>query len=125
MVIVDEVHLAVEKKQNNGIIPLRLLRSFQKEFGDCAKDKDVEVIQLIAPTGAGKTLCFENLMRDEKREIHKTLLIYPTNSLIKSQLERFKKSKFAAINISSKILTKRGKKEAESSLDYYLVMILS
>ena len=47
-------------------------------------------------------------MRDEKGEIHKTLLIYPTNALIKSQLDRFKSNKFHAQNISSKILTKKG-----------------
>ena len=72
MVLVDEVHLPVMETQSNGISAIRNLRSFQKEFADCAKEKDTEVIQLIAPTGAGKTLCFENLMRDEKKEIHKT-----------------------------------------------------
>jgi len=123
MVIVDEVHLAVEEAQNDRTIPSRKLRSFQKEFSVCAKDEEAEVIQLIAPTGAGKTLCFENLMRDENEEIHKTVLIYPTNALIKSQLERFRKNKFAVINISSKNLTKKGKKEVESFLDFYHVMI--
>jgi len=93
MVLVDEVHLPVVKAQPNGIIAARNLRSFQKEFADCAKDKDAEVIQLIAPTGAGKTLCFQNLMRDEKNEIHKTLLIYPTNALIKSQLRRYRQQR--------------------------------
>lgn len=116
MVLVDEVHLPVVKAQPNGIIATRNLRSFQKEFAECAKDKDAEVIQLIAPTGAGKTLCFQNLMRDEKNEIHKTLLIYPTNALIKSQLERFNKDKFAAKNISSKILTT---KKEERSRELY------
>jgi CRISPR-associated endonuclease/helicase Cas3 len=112
MVIVDEVHLAVEEAQNDRTIPSRKLRSFQKEFSVCAKDEEAEVIQLIAPTGAGKTLCFENLMRDENEEIHKTVLIYPTNALIKSQLERFRKNKFAVINISSKNLTKKGEERS-------------
>lgn len=102
MVFVDEVHLPVVRDSDEN------LRSFQKEFLDCAKNTNANVIQLNAPTGAGKTLCFEKLMRDEKGEIHKTLLIYPTNALIKSQLDRFKSNKFHAQNISSKILTKKG-----------------
>ena len=102
MVFVDEVHLPVVRDSDEN------LRSFQKEFLDCAKNTNANVIQLNAPTGAGKTLCFEKLMRDEKGDIHKTLLIYPTNALIKSQLDRFKSNKFHAQNISSKILTKKG-----------------
>lgn len=107
MVVVDEVHLPVVRDSDEN------LRSFQKEFIDCAKNTNANVIQLIAPTGAGKTLCFEKLMKDEKGVIHKTLLIYPTNALIKSQLERFTKDKkFRAINISSKILTKKGEERS-------------
>ncbi len=107
MVFVDEVHLPVVRDSDEN------LRSFQKEFIDCAKNTNANVIQLIAPTGAGKTLCFEKLMKDEMRVTHKTLLIYPTNALIKSQLERFTKDKkFRAINISSKILTKKGEERS-------------
>ena len=115
MVLVDEVHLPVEDSQSEGDSTGRKLRSFQKEFADCAKNKNADVIQLIAPTGAGKTLCFENLMRDEMGEIHKTLLIYPTNALIKSQLERFNSSEkgFHAKSISSKSLSKRGPERAQ------------
>ena len=107
MVVVDEVHLPVVRDSDEN------LRFFQKEFIDCAKNTNANVIQLIAPTGAGKTLCFEKLMKDENGVIHKTLLIYPTNALIKSQLERFTKDKkFRAINISSKILTKKGEERS-------------
>lgn len=107
MVVVDEVHLPVVSDSDEN------LRSFQKEFIDCAKNTNANVIQLIAPTGAGKTLCFEKLMKDETGVIHKTLLIYPTNALIKSQLERFTKNKkFRAINISSRILTKKGEERS-------------
>ena len=107
MVVVDEVHLPAIRDQDEN------LRSFQKEFLDCAKNTNANVIQLVAPTGAGKTLCFEKLMRDRNGEIHKTLLIYPTNALIKSQLERFTKDeKFRAINISSRILTKKGEERS-------------
>jgi CRISPR-associated endonuclease/helicase Cas3 len=107
MVFVDEVHLPVFRDTDEN------LRSFQKEFIDCAKNTNANVIQLIAPTGAGKTLCFEKLMKDEMGVTHKTLLIYPTNALIKSQLERFTKDKkFRAINISSKILTKKGEERS-------------
>jgi CRISPR-associated endonuclease/helicase Cas3 len=108
MVFVDEVHLPVVRDSDEN------LRSFQKEFIDCAKNTNANVIQLIAPTGAGKTLCFEKLMQDEMGTTHKTLLIYPTNALIKSQLERFTKDKkFRAINISSKTLTKKGEERSK------------
>ncbi|NMC35395.1 MAG: type I-D CRISPR-associated helicase Cas3' [Veillonellaceae bacterium] len=85
------------------------LRAFQKEFIDCIKEDNAEVLQLIAPTGAGKTLCFEYLLN----EGNKVLLLYPTNALIQSQLARFNEKGFRAINISSKILKKKGPERAQ------------
>ncbi len=85
------------------------LRAFQKEFIDCIRENNAEILQLIAPTGAGKTLCFEYLLN----EGHKVLLLYPTNALIQSQLARFNEKGFRAINISSKILKKKGPERAQ------------
>lgn len=85
------------------------LRAFQKEFIDCIREDNAEILQLIAPTGAGKTLCFEYLLS----EGHKVLLLYPTNALIQSQMARFNEKGFRAINISSKILKKKGPERAQ------------
>lgn len=108
MVLVREVHLPVVE-DIYGFVPSGKLRLFQKEFIDCVKKNKADVIQLIAPTGAGKTLCFEYLLR----EGNKVLLIYPTNALIQSQMERFKKRGFNPIYISSKILSKKGYERAQ------------
>ncbi len=111
MVVVEEVYLpSVEETYGlYGLAPKeRKLRAFQKEFIDCVNDEGVDVIQLEAPTGAGKTLCFEYLLNQK----HKVLLLYPTNALIQSQMERFEDGGFRVANISSKILKKRGRERA-------------
>ena len=58
MVIVGEVHLPVVD-DTYGLSENGKLRAFQKEFIDSVKDDNADVLQLIAPTGAGKTLCFD------------------------------------------------------------------
>ena len=101
MVTVGEVHLPVVK-DTYGLTSSGELRVFQEQFIDCVKTENTEVIQLIAPTGAGKTLCFEYLLQEGS----KVLLLYPTNALIQSQMERFRDVGFRAANISAKILKK-------------------
>ncbi len=108
MVIVGEVHLPTVD-DTYGLSENRKLRAFQKEFIDCAKEDNVDILQLIAPTGAGKTLCFEYLLN----EGHKVLLLYPTNALIQSQMTRFTEKGFRAKNISSKILKKKGMERSQ------------
>jgi len=107
MVTVGEVYLPVTEDLY-GLTPSGHLRVFQERFIDCVKKENADVIQLIAPTGAGKTLCFEYLLREGS----KVLLLYPTNALIQSQMERFKEGGFSAINISAKILKKKGYERA-------------
>jgi len=107
MVTVGEVYLPVTEDLY-GLTPSGHLRVFQEQFIDCVKKENADVIQLIAPTGAGKTLCFEYLLREGS----KVLLLYPTNALIQSQMERFKGAGFSAINISAKILKKKGYERA-------------
>lgn len=109
MMIVNEVHLPVIEDNYGLARSGRKLRAFQKEFVDSIHRGNADVIQLVAPTGAGKTLCFEYLIKQG----YKVLLLYPTNALIQSQLERFKREGFTAVNISSKILTKKGYERAQ------------
>jgi len=80
------------------------LRSFQKDFIDCIENREMDIIQLVAPTGAGKTLCFEYLFNKG----YKVLLLYPTNALIKNQIDRFENLGFTVAHISGKILEKKG-----------------
>jgi CRISPR-associated endonuclease/helicase Cas3 len=109
MVVVEGVYLPLVE-DTYGLAPEgRKLRAFQKEFIDCVNDEYVDVIQLVAPTGAGKTLCFEYLLNQK----HKVLLLYPTNALIQSQMQRFGKEGFRVANISSKILKRRGQERAK------------
>jgi len=107
MLTVGEVYLPVTE-DTYGLTPSGKLRLFQEQFISCVKKENADVIQLIAPTGAGKTLCFEYLLREGS----KVLLLYPTNALIQSQMGRFKEEGFSAINISAKILKKRGYERA-------------
>ncbi len=108
MLTVGEVYLPVTQ-DTYGLTPSGKLRLFQEQFISCVKKENADVIQLIAPTGAGKTLCFEYLLREGS----KVLLLYPTNALIRSQMGRFKEEGFSAINISAKILKKRGYERAQ------------
>lgn len=100
-------------EDTHNFTPSGKLRLFQKEFIDCVKYNKADVIQLIAPTGAGKTLCFEYLLH----EGNKVLLVYPTNALIQSQMERFKKKGFNPIYISSKILSKKDTSAPKNYMD--------
>lgn len=109
MITINEVYLPIAKGSKGLIEHGKQLRKFQKEFIDCVNEGGADVIQLIAPTGAGKTKCFEYLLRQGC----KVLLLYPTNALIKSQLERFINAGFTAINLSSKKLTKHKYERAQ------------
>lgn len=109
MVIVNEVYLPVIKDAYGLAPPGKKLREFQNKFVDCVNRDDTDIIQLVAPTGAGKTLCFEYLLQQG----YKVLLLYPTNALIQSQIERFKSRGLTAVNISSKFLKKRGYERAQ------------
>jgi CRISPR-associated endonuclease/helicase Cas3 len=108
MVIVGEVHIPTVD-DTYGLSENGKLRAFQKEFIDCIKEDNVDILQLIAPTGAGKTLCFEYLLHEGQ----KVLLLYPTNALIQSQMARFTEKGFRAKNISSKILKKKGMERSQ------------
>lgn len=60
-------------------------RAFQNRVAEWAHEGDKPVAVLKAPTGAGKTATFHELI--DTNEI--TLLVYPTNALLKQQASRF------------------------------------
>ena len=60
-------------------LPFPKIRNFQKEFIDNVDNFDI--LFLSAPTGSGKTLCFEYLCKERPP----VLLIYPTTALMADQ----------------------------------------
>lgn len=60
-------------------------RAFQNRVAEWVHESDAPVAAVRAPTGAGKTVTFHELI--ETRDI--TLLVYPTNALLRQQHDRF------------------------------------
>lgn len=56
-------------------------RGFQNDFLRWLHEGDEQVVVVNSPTGSGKTAAFSELCRKKR----KTLLIYPTNALLKQQ----------------------------------------
>jgi CRISPR-associated endonuclease/helicase Cas3 len=73
-------------------------RAFQNRVAEWVHDGDEQIAVLRAPTGAGKTATFHELI--ETNDI--TLLVYPTNALLKQQAKRFENSNQ---DVTTKILT--------------------
>jgi len=102
MTTVDEVYLPLSPDDGNSW--QQRPRRFQQEFAECIRQGDADIIQLVAPTGSGKTACFEHLLDLGE----KVLLLYPTNALIASQIQRFKEKGYAAVTLSAKDLRQTG-----------------
>jgi len=71
-------------------------RAFQNRVAKWVHDGDEPVAVLRAPTGAGKTATFHELIN--ANDI--TLLVYPTNALLKQQAKRFEDE-----DVATKVLT--------------------
>jgi len=70
-------------------------RAFQNRVAEWVHDGNESVAVLQAPTGAGKTATFHELI--DANDI--TLLVYPTNALLKQQADRFEQ------RVATKVLT--------------------
>lgn len=79
-------------------------RSFQNRVVEWIRDGEEPVTALRAPTGAGKTATFFELI--ESRDV--TLLVYPTNALLRQQRERFKEAGFSVGVLNSNTLEGHG-----------------
>lgn len=90
------------------------IRLFQKESINWYKDKDSEpILVLQAPTGSGKTAVFSDILKRNR----KSLVIYPTNSLLHQQKRIL--DRIDGLNpqiISSNILDKRQNRNRADSL---------
>lgn len=79
-------------------IPFQMIRSFQKEFIENAEKYDI--ISLSAPTGAGKTLCFEYLCKTHPP----VLLVYPTTALMADQERQLQEHDVKVFRLDSRSL---------------------
>ena len=89
-------------------------RAFQNRTAEWVRDADAEPVGVLrAPTGAGKTATFHELI--DKNEL--TLVIYPTNALLNQQAERFE-AEFDVARLSGDTLSGHGDERTENLLTY-------
>ena len=87
-------------------------RAFQNRVAEWVHHGDEPVAVLRAPTGAGKTATFHELI--EANDI--TLLVYPTNALLKQQASRFEEEDVATKVLTGDTLEGRHRKRTENLL---------
>jgi len=89
-------------------------RAFQNRVAEWVHEGDEPVAVLRAPTGAGKTATFHELI-----DVHDlTLLVYPTNALLHQQQERLEKEDVSAKALSGDTLEGRGHQRTENLLRF-------
>lgn len=89
-------------------------RAFQNRVVEWVHEKPAPVAVLRAPTGAGKTETFHELI--ETHEM--TLLVYPTNALLRQQHERFEDDGVDAATLNSATLDGHGHERTEQLVKY-------
>ena len=90
------------------------VRAFQNRVGQWVHEGDEPVALLRAPTGAGKTATFHELI--DANDL--TLLVYPTNALLQQQQSRFEKEDISAKALSGETLEGHGRRRTENLLDF-------
>ncbi|WP_121823577.1 type I-D CRISPR-associated helicase Cas3' [Halostella salina] len=89
-------------------------RAFQNDVVEWVHDGDAPVAALRAPTGAGKTATFHELIENHDP----TLLVYPTNALLRQQRNRFTDAGVDAAVLNGSTLEGHGHMRTENLLDY-------
>jgi CRISPR-associated endonuclease/helicase Cas3 len=89
-------------------------RSFQNRVAEWVHKDDETVAVLRAPTGGGKTATFHELI--ESRSL--TLLVYPTNALLRQQRMRFQNEGVDVAVLNSNTLDGRGHERTENLLSF-------
>lgn len=78
---IDPAYIEAEISESENF-PHSYIRKFQKEALDWYEKNDTEPLLLLqSPTGSGKTEVFSEIAKRNK----KTVIVYPTNSLLKQQ----------------------------------------
>lgn len=89
-------------------------RSFQNRVIEWIHDGTDPVSVVRAPTGAGKTATFYELI--ESRDM--TLLVYPTNALLRQQRERFENDDIDVAVLNANTLDGHGPERTEQLLSF-------
>ena len=89
-------------------------RVFQNRVAEWAYDGDEPAAILRAPTGGGKTATFHELIDTGSL----TLLVYPTNALLRQQRSRFENDVDVAV-LNSNTLDGRGHERTENLLGFF------
>ncbi len=89
-------------------------RAFQNRVAEWVQTGDEPVAVLRAPTGAGKTATFHELI--EKHQM--TLLVYPTNALLRQQKNRFEDEDVDVAVLNSNTLEGRAHERTENLLSF-------
>jgi CRISPR-associated endonuclease/helicase Cas3 len=89
-------------------------RAFQNRVAEWVHDGTAPVAVLRAPTGAGKTETFHELIDTHEM----TLLVYPTNALLRQQYERFEDNGVAAAKLNSATLDGHGHERTEQLVKF-------
>lgn len=113
--VIDEAKVPVRETQHDFVYDKP--RDFQADFLDWLYDSESEpVVVLNAPTGAGKTATFNQLITESDGVV---MLIYPTNALIKNQKYELEQSLDVNItHITSETLQKHGINRARELKSY-------
>jgi CRISPR-associated endonuclease/helicase Cas3 len=113
---IEGAHLATEEPKY-GLIDgsFEHARAFQNRVVEWIHDGAEPVAVLRAPTGAGKTATFHDLI--ETRDV--PLLVYPTNALLKQQRNRFAEDDIDVAVLNSETLRGHGRGRVEGLIAYF------
>lgn len=89
-------------------------RAFQNRVVEWIHEGDEPIAAVRAPTGAGKTATFYDLIRSRDM----TLLVYPTNALLRQQRERFVAEDINATILNGNTLEGHGHDRTEDLVTY-------
>lgn len=90
-------------------------RAFQNRVVEWVHEGEEPVAVLRAPTGAGKTATFHELI--ESRSV--PLLVYPTNALLRQQRSRFAEEDIDVAVLNSETLSGHGTDRVEALIAYF------
>lgn len=94
--------------------PFDEARAFQNRVVEWVHDGETPVAALRAPTGAGKTVTFHELIETQQL----TLLVYPTNALLRQQRDRFDTADVDAAVLNGTTLEGHGHERTANLLAY-------
>jgi len=112
--LVEGASLATEEPKYGFADRFDYVRAFQNRVGEWVHEGDEPVAVLRAPTGAGKTATFHELISANDL----TLLVYPTNALLQQQQSRFETEDVNAKALSGDTLEGHGRQRTENLLQF-------